>query len=140
MRRFFLALLPLLAVLFATSATAWELSEDMDMIAANYSALLHTDNPATLKQALAEDMHAAAADTRDAPPPKLRGQAPESPQMQDYRRGIDTLLGQIKQAQVKVEKGYIEGARQARASSSRPVMRTTPSFAKLGPSRYPRFC
>lgn len=111
MRRFFLALLPLLAVLFATAATARELSEDMDMIAANYSAVLHTDNPATLKQALA-DMHAAAKDARDATPPKLRGQAPESPPMQDYRRGIDTLLGQIEQAQARVNKGDVAGVKQ----------------------------
>lgn len=111
MKRLSSALLPLLAVLLTAPATARDLSEDMDMIAANYSALLHADNPDTLKQALA-DMHAAAKDAREATPPKLRGQAPDSPQMQDYRRGIDTLLGQIAQAQTRVDHGDVQEAKQ----------------------------
>lgn len=89
---------------------ARDLGEDMDILATNYSAVMKTDDPATLKKALS-GMHDAALDARNGTPPKLRGQSSESPQMQDFRQGIGHLVSQIEQAQALADKGDIKQAK-----------------------------
>jgi soluble cytochrome b562 len=99
-----------LMVCGSQAVQARDLGEDMDILGANYSAVLKTNDPATLKKALS-DMHDAAQDARNGTPPKLRGQSSESPQMQDYRQAIGYLLSQIEQAQALAIKGDIKQAK-----------------------------
>ncbi|NDL63519.1 cytochrome b562 [Acerihabitans arboris] len=91
------------------AAQARDLGEDMDILNANYSAVMKSDNPAALKKGLA-GMHEAALDARKGTPPKLKGQPADSPQMKDFRQGIDTLIGQIEQAQALADKGDTQQA------------------------------
>jgi len=91
------------------AASARELGEDMDILAANYSAVLKSDNADTLKHALAA-MHDAALDARKGTPSKLKGQPANSPQMQDFQQGVTMLIGQIEQAQALAEKGEVKQA------------------------------
>ncbi len=86
---------------------ARDLGADMDILAANSSTLLKSDNVDTVKKALA-DMHEAALDARKATPPKLKGQPADSPQMKDYRQGMTNLIGQIEQAQALAAKGDMQ--------------------------------
>ncbi|TKI07002.1 cytochrome b562 [Martelella alba] len=92
------------------SALARDLADDMDALAANYSALLKTNDPATMKKAL-DGMHVAAEDARNGTPPKLKGQSSDSPQMRDFRKGIDHLVSQIEQTRALVDKGDIKQAK-----------------------------
>lgn len=89
---------------------ARELGDDMDILAANYSAVMKTDDPATMKKALS-GMHDAALDARNGTPAKLKGQPSDSPEMKDFRQGIDHLVSQIEQAQALVDKGDIKQAK-----------------------------
>ncbi|WP_213990899.1 cytochrome b562 [Sodalis sp. dw_96] len=91
-------------------AQARALADDMDALAANYSAVMKTDDLATLQHALG-GMHDAALDARNGTPPKLKGQPADSAQMKDFRQGITHLLGQIEQAQALAQKGDIKQAK-----------------------------
>ncbi|WP_410013341.1 cytochrome b562 [Sodalis sp. C49] len=88
---------------------ARDLGEDMDILNANYSKVVKSDNLDTLKPALA-NMHEAALDARNGTPPKLKGQPADSPQMKDFRQGMSTLIGQIEQAQALADKGDLKQA------------------------------
>ncbi|XBS69402.1 cytochrome b562 [Acerihabitans sp. KWT182] len=103
-----------LLMLCPLGAQARALADDMDALAANYSAVLKTDDLATLQHAL-NGMHDAAQDARSGTPPKLKGQAADSAQMKDFRQGITTLLGQIEQAQALAQKGDIKQAKAVAA-------------------------
>ncbi len=89
---------------------ARDLGDDMDTLNANYSAVMKTDDLATLQHAL-DGMHAAALDARNGTPSKLKGQPADSAQMKDFRQGIDHLVGQIEQAQALAQKGDIKQAK-----------------------------
>lgn len=88
---------------------ARDLGEDMDVLNANYSKVMKSDNLDTLKKGLAA-MHEAALDARNATPAKLKGQPADSPQMKDFRQGIDTLTSQIERAQALAAKGDLKQA------------------------------
>lgn len=101
-----------LALLAASSlAVAADLGDDMDTLAENYKTVLNTDSAATLKQSL-QNMRAAAQDAKLGTPPKLEDKAADSPEMQDFHRGLDTLIGQIDQALVLANQGKVAEAKQ----------------------------
>ncbi|HEY0211711.1 cytochrome b562 [Acerihabitans sp.] len=91
------------------ASQARDLGEDMDVLNANYSKVMKSDNLDALKKGLAA-MHEAALDARNATPPKLKGQPADSPQMKDFRQGIDTLTSQIERAQALAAKGDLKQA------------------------------
>lgn len=101
-----------LALLAASSlAVAADLGDDMDTLAENYKTVLNTDSAATLKQSL-QNMRAAAQDAKLGTPPKLEDKAADSPEMQDFHRGLDTLIGQINQALALANQGKVAEAKQ----------------------------
>lgn len=101
-----------LALLAASSlAVAADLGDDMDTLAENYKTVLNTDSAATLKQSL-QNMRAAAQDAKLGTPPKLEDKATDSPEMQDFHRGLDTLIGQIDQALALANQGKVAEAKQ----------------------------
>ena len=106
---------------------ARDLADDMSNLAANYSAVMKTDDLATLQHAL-NGMHDAAMDARNGTPPKLKGQPADSAQMKDYRQGITHLLGQIEQAQALAQKGDIK---QAKVVAGQFKQTETENHAKL---------
>lgn len=91
------------------AAQARDLGDDMDILNANYSKVMKSDNLDALKKGLA-GMHEAALDARNGTPPKLKGQPADSQQMKDFRQGIDTLTGQIERAQALAENGDMKQA------------------------------
>ncbi|MEA9390327.1 cytochrome b562 [Acerihabitans sp. TG2] len=87
-------------------ASARDLGENMDILAANVSTVMKSDNVDTLKKALA-NMHEAAMDALKDTPPKLQGQPADGPKMKDYRQGMTNLINQIEQAQALAAKGDV---------------------------------
>ncbi|CAI2097236.1 cytochrome b562 [Serratia ficaria] len=101
-----------LALLAASSlAAAADLADDMDTIAANYKTALGTDSTDTLKQSL-QNMRAAALDAKRGTPPKLEDKAADSPEMKDFRHGLDHLIGQIDQSLALANQGKLAEAKQ----------------------------
>ncbi|WBF45923.1 cytochrome b562 [Serratia rubidaea] len=101
-----------LALLGASSlAMAADLDENMDIIAGNYKTALKTDSADSFKQSL-QNMRAAAQDAKQGTPPKLEDKAPDSPEMRDFRHGLDTLIGQIDASLALANQGKLAEAKQ----------------------------
>ncbi|CNE51282.1 cytochrome b562 [Yersinia nurmii] len=95
----------------STLAMANDIPEDMDTIASNYSAVLKTDSLESFKQGL-QGMRSAALDAQKGIPTKLKGKAPDSAEVQDYRHGLTILIGQIDQSLALADQGKLEEARK----------------------------
>ena len=111
MRKQLMALAVLAMLGSSTVALAADLETDMDTISDNYSKVLKTSDQAELTTSLA-NMKAAAEDAKKATPPKLKGKAPDSPEMQDYHKGLDTLIGQIDKASELAKAGKVDEAKK----------------------------
>ncbi len=111
MRKQLMALAVIAMLGSSTAALAADLETDMDTIADNYGKVLKTSDQAELTTGLA-NMKAAAEDAKKATPPKLKGKAPDSLEMQDYHKGLDTLIGQIDKASALAKAGKVDEAKK----------------------------
>jgi len=111
MRKQLMALAVVAMLGSSTVALAADLETDMDTIADNYGKVLKTNDQAELTTSLA-NMKAAAEDAKKATPPKLKGKAPDSPAIQDYHKGLDTLIGQIDSASALAKAGKVDEAKK----------------------------
>ena len=104
-----LAALTLLAA--SSLAVAADLGDDMDTLAENYKTVLNTDSAATLTRAR-KTCAPPLQDAKQGTPPKLEDKAADSPEMKDFRSGLDTLIGQIDQALALANQGKVAEAKQ----------------------------
>ncbi|GAB2932426.1 cytochrome b562 [Hafnia psychrotolerans] len=111
MRKQLIALAVVAMLGSSMAAVAADLETDMGTIADNYGKVLKADNANDFTAGLS-NMKAAAQDARKATPAKLKGQDANSPQMQDYRKGMDTLIGQIDKASELAKAGKMDEAKK----------------------------
>ncbi len=111
MRKQLMALAVVAMLGSSTVALAADLEADMDTIADNYGKILKTTDANEFTTGLS-NMKAAAEDAKKSTPPKLKGQDANSPQMQDYHKGLDTLIGQIDKASELAKAGKLDEAKK----------------------------
>ncbi|ELI8228103.1 cytochrome b562 [Yersinia enterocolitica] len=101
------------ALLSASSlAMAASVADNMDTIAENYGKVLKADSTDVIKQGL-QAMRVAAQDAQKGIPTKLKDKAEDSPEVKDFRHGLDLLIGQIDGALALAEQGKLDEAKKA---------------------------
>ncbi|WP_432322931.1 cytochrome b562 [Yersinia enterocolitica] len=101
------------ALLSASSlAMAASVADNMDTIAENYGKVLKVDSTDVIKQGL-QAMRVAAQDAQKGIPTKLKDKAEDSPEVKDFRHGLDLLIGQIDGALALAEQGKLDEAKKA---------------------------
>lgn len=118
------------AVLLSTStlAMAASVADNMDTIAENYGKVLKADSTDVIKQGLAA-MRVAALDAQKGIPTKLKSKAADSPEVKDFRHGLDLLIGQIDGALALADQGKLDEAKKPLKILSRPAIPITRNSA-----------
>lgn len=101
------------ALLSASSlAMAANVADDMDTIADNYGKVLKADSTDVMKQSL-QAMRVAAKDAQKGIPTKLKKLGEDSPEVKDFRHGLDILIGKIDGALEFANQGKLDEAKKA---------------------------
>jgi len=111
MRKHLIALVTVTLLACSAQVMAADLSTDMDTIADNYGKIMKTSDAKAFTDGLAK-MKAAAQDAKNDTPDKLKGKAPDSPEIKDYHHGLDTLIGQIDKAAELAKAGKLDQAKK----------------------------
>lgn len=112
MNKWLISALAACALTVSGLAQAEGVSEHMKVIAKNYRAVLNADSPEAFKQGLTM-MKQEAQLAQKGVPDKLEGKAFDSPEMTDFRHGLDELIGEIDAAQALVDAGKLKEAKEA---------------------------
>jgi len=97
MRKQVIAIAAVALLGWSVQSLAADLEADMDTISDNYSKVLKTDNKADFIAGLVK-MKAAAEDAKKSKPPKLDSKPDNSPEIQDFHKGLDNLISHIDKA------------------------------------------
>ncbi|MGM7957434.1 cytochrome b562 [Yersinia enterocolitica] len=101
------------ALLSASSlAMAASVADNMDTIAENYGKVLKADSTDVIKKGL-QAMRVAALDAQKGIPTKLKNKSEDSPEVKDFRHGLDLLIGQIDGALALADQGKLDEAKKA---------------------------
>ncbi|HEN3632552.1 TPA: cytochrome b562 [Yersinia enterocolitica] len=101
------------ALLSASSLVmAASVADNMDTIAENYGKVLKADSTDVIKKGL-QAMRVAALDAQKGIPTKLKNKAGDSPEVKDFRHGLDLLIGQIDGALALADQGKLDEAKKA---------------------------
>lgn len=111
MRKHVIAIATLALLGWSAQSLAADLEKDMDTLADNYAKVLKTDNKADFINGLAE-MKAAAEDAKKSKPPKFDSKADDSPEIQDYHKGLDNLISHIDKASELAKTGKLADAKK----------------------------
>jgi len=111
MRKHLIAMVAIALLGSSTMAMAADVGSDMDTIADNYGQALKAKDATAFEANLAK-MKAAALDAKNATPPKLEGKAANSPEIQDYKKGMDELISGIDKATDLAKAGKLDEAKK----------------------------
>ena len=112
MNKWLVSALAACALTAGSLAHAQGVDEHMKAIAKSYRTVLNADSPEAFKQGLTT-MKQEAQLAQKGVPDKLEGKSPDSPEMKDFRHGLDELIGEIDAAQALADAGKLDQAKQA---------------------------
>lgn len=117
------------------------LGSDMDALAENYKTICRYEARHHPQTEPAEHARRLSGCQARSTPPKLESKAADSPEMKDFRSGLDTLIGQIDQAlardqgKVAEAKPSAQGFKQTRDANHKKFHNPSSRRARLPSDR-----